>query len=79
MSSSSRTRENINIRIEMARKVSDKVSKSNREAMLREQLKVIQEELNEGDGAGSGDGGYRERIENSKMPDEVRKKALIGG
>ena len=60
----------------MARKVSDKVSKSNREAMLREQLKVIQEELHESDGSGSGDAGYRERIEQSKMPDEVRKKAL---
>jgi ATP-dependent Lon protease len=70
-----RTKEKISIRIEMARKVSDKVNKSNREAMLREQLKVIQEELNEGDGAGSADAGYRERIENSKMPDEVRKKA----
>jgi ATP-dependent Lon protease len=69
-------KENINIRIEMAKKVSDKVHKSNREAMLREQLKVIQEELNESEGAGSGDGGYREKIEQSKMPDEVRKKAL---
>jgi ATP-dependent Lon protease len=69
-------RENITIRIEMAKKVSDKVHKSNREAMLREQLKVIQEELNDSDGAGSGDGGYREKIEQSKMPDEVRKKAL---
>ena len=45
-----RTRENINIRIEMAKKVSDKVHKSNREAMLREQLKLIQEELNEDEG-----------------------------
>jgi ATP-dependent Lon protease len=70
-----RTKENITIRIEMAKKVTDRVSKSNREAMLREQLKVIQEELNEGDGA-SGDTGYRERVENAKMPDEVRKKAL---
>ncbi len=70
-----KAREDISIRIEMAKKVSDRVSKSNREAVLREQLKVIQEELNEGDDA-SGDGGYRERIENSKMPDEVRKKAL---
>jgi ATP-dependent Lon protease len=69
-------KENINFRIEMARKVSDKVSKSNREAMLREQLRVIQEELNESEGGGPGDGGYREKIEQSKMPDEVRKKAL---
>ena len=70
-----KTRDDINIRIEMAKKVSDRVSKSNREAMLREQLKVIQEELNESEGT-PGDGGYRERIENSKMPDDVRKKAL---
>ena len=70
-----RTRDNINIRIEMAKKVSDKVHKSNREAMLREQLKLIQEELNEEEGL-SGDSGYREQIEKSKMPDEVRKKAL---
>jgi ATP-dependent Lon protease len=70
-----RTRENINIRIEMAKKVSDKVHKSNREAMLREQLKLIQEELNEGEGM-PGDSDYREQIEKSKMPDEVRKKAL---
>jgi ATP-dependent Lon protease len=70
-----RTRENIAIRIEMAKKVSDRVSKSNREAMLREQLKMIQEELGESEGTGS-DGGYRERVEKAPMPDEVRKKAL---
>jgi ATP-dependent Lon protease len=70
-----KTRENIRIRMEMAKKVSDKVSRSNREAMLREQLKMIQEELGEGEGAAP-DGGYRERVENSKMPDDVRKKAL---
>lgn len=70
-----KTRENISIRIEMAKRVTDRVGKSNREAMLREQLKMIQEELGETDGAG-GDGGYRERIGNSKMPEEVQKKAL---
>jgi ATP-dependent Lon protease len=69
-------RENINIQIEMAKKVTDKINKSNREAMLREQLKIIQEELNGGDGTGSGESSYRERIENSKMPPEVKKKAL---
>jgi ATP-dependent Lon protease len=70
-----KTKETISIRIEMAKKVTDRVSKSNREAMLREQLRVIQEELGENDGI-TGEGGYRERIENSKMPDDVRKKAL---
>ena len=70
-----RTRETIRIRMEMAEKVSERVGKSNREAMLREQLKVIQEELGEG-GEGAGDAGYRERVEASKMPEEIRKKAL---
>jgi ATP-dependent Lon protease len=70
-----KTKENIGIRIEMAKKVTDRVSRSNREVMLREQLRVIQEELGESDGT-AGDGGYRERIDNSKMPYDVRKKAL---
>ncbi|ABS54667.1 ATP-dependent protease La [Methanoregula boonei 6A8] len=70
-----RTRETIRIRMEMAEKVSERVGKSNREAMLREQLKVIQEELGEG-GEGAGDAGYRGRVEASKMPEDIRKKAL---
>ena len=69
--------EQIGVRIEVAQKVSERVTKSNREAMLREQLRVIQEELGEGDaGDGGGEGSYRERIEASDMPEEVRKKAL---
>ena len=68
-------KDSIALRIEVARKASDKVGKANREAMLREQLKVIQEELNGSDDS-SGEEGYRERIERSTMPEEVRKKAL---
>ncbi len=67
--------ESINLRIEVARKASEKVGKANREAMLREQLRVIQEELSGGEAA-SGEDGYQERIERSTMPDEVRKKAF---
>jgi len=67
--------ESISLRIEVARKASEKIGKANREAMLREQLRVIQEELNGCDGS-SGEEGYRERIERSTMPEEVRKKAL---
>ncbi|MDI3507080.1 MAG: ATP-dependent Lon protease [Methanomicrobiaceae archaeon] len=67
--------ERLSIRLEVARKATEKVGKANREALLREQLRVIQEELNEGEGS-AGDGDYRERIERSAMPDEVRKKAL---
>ena len=67
--------ENINLRIEVVQKATEKVGKANREAMLREQMKVIQEELNGSDDS-DGEGGYRERIERSTMPEEVRKKAL---
>lgn len=69
-------KENINFQMEMAKKVTDKISKSNREAMLREQLKMIQEELNGCDNAASDEEKYREKIESSKMPEEVKKKAL---
>ena len=71
-----KVKENIDFQVEMTRKVTEKVSKTNREAMLREQLRVIQEELDEMDGGGTSDKGYRERITESEMPDEVKKKAL---
>ncbi|NLX48651.1 MAG: endopeptidase La [Methanospirillum sp.] len=68
--------EQIALRIEMAQKVSERMGRMNREAMLREQLRVILEELGEGSGDENDDGDYRQRIEESKMPDEVRRKAL---
>jgi len=71
-----RVRENIDFRIEVAQKVSDKVNKANREAMLREQLRVIQEELGKIDGTGPAGTGYREKIEAAGMPEPVKKKAL---
>jgi len=71
-----KVKEQIDIRIEVTQKVSEKVSKTNREAMLREQLKVIQDELNEIEGNGPGDAGYREKIELSQLPEDVKKKAL---
>jgi ATP-dependent Lon protease len=70
-----KAQEEISIRIEVVQKVSDRVGRSNREAMLREQLRVIQEELNESEGIPADDG-YRERVAKSKMPDDVKKKAL---
>ena len=69
-------KENLSFRIEMAQKVSEKVNRSNREAMLREQLRLIQDELNEMDGSGPADAGYREKIEASDMPEDIKKKAL---
>ncbi|SFM29286.1 endopeptidase La [Methanolobus profundi] len=69
-------KENINIQIEVAKKVAEKVNRTHREAMLREQLKVIQEELHEFDDPESGEANYKDRIERSGMPEDVKKKAF---
>ena len=45
-----------------------------REAILREQLKTIRDELGEGEDSKSRDD-YKKRIEESGMPDEVKKVA----
>ncbi|MBV1730410.1 MAG: endopeptidase La, partial [Methanobacterium sp.] len=56
-------------------KFNDEMNKKHRENMLKEQLKAIQEELNDSEG-GSGRKDYREMIEESQMPPEVREVAL---
>lgn len=69
-------KENISLRIEMTKKVSEKSARSNREAMLREQIRAMQEELGDLNGSSPEDAGYRDRVMQSSMPDEVKKKAL---
>ena len=70
-------REDISLRIEMTKKISEKSARSNRQAILREQIRVMQEELGEIDGQEQEDARYRERIMQSSMPDDVKKKALV--
>jgi ATP-dependent Lon protease len=60
---------------EMADKFSTEANKNYRKAFLREQLRAIQEELNE-DAPSSNKKDYREMIENSTMPEDVQKIAL---
>jgi len=69
-----RQKESIKIQAEMAQKFSDKASKSYRENILREQLKSIQEELNEGKPGKSKT--LKEKIDSSDMPEDVREMAL---
>ena len=69
-------KESIQLQMELAKKVGEKMNKNHREAMLREQIKVIREELNETDDPISGEGGYQERIDNSNMPEDIHKKAV---
>ncbi len=59
---------------EISEKFSTEANKNYRKAFLREQLKAIQEELNETEG-GSSKKDFRERIEASLMPEDVKKVA----
>lgn len=68
-------KERIDLQVEMANKASEKTSKQYREHLLREQLKAIQDELNDGDESATSVEGYRERIEASGMPEDVLKVA----
>ena len=61
---------------EMQNKVRDQLTRSQRDYVLREQLKVLQQELGE-DQQGSGDqefDDYRRQISAAKLPEEVQEK-----
>jgi ATP-dependent Lon protease len=55
--------------------VQEEVDKSQREYVLREQMRVIQQELGEMDPMTAEKNEVRDRIAESSMPDEVREKA----
>lgn len=72
-----RLKESLQLQIEMAERFSEKANKNYREAALREQLRVIQEELKEGKpDAKKKDKDYRSRIEAALMPEEIESVAL---
>lgn len=57
-------------------KVKRKIDKSQKEYYLREQLKVIQEELGDRDGIQAEVEGYKKKIEKIKPPKEVKEKVM---
>lgn len=57
-------------------KVKRKIDKLQKEYYLREQLKVIQEELGDRDGIQAEVEEYKKKIEKAKMPKEAKEKAL---
>jgi len=74
-------REMIKVNNEMGAKISEKTSKAYREAILREQLKAIKEELGEegGETIVGAEGEkltLKDRINQAKLPKEVEKTAL---
>jgi ATP-dependent Lon protease len=68
-------KESIKFQMEMAAKFNEEMNKKHRENMLKEQLRVIQDELTETEG-GTGKKDYRELIEEANMPPEVKEIAL---
>ncbi|MDO8570829.1 MAG: endopeptidase La [Candidatus Daviesbacteria bacterium] len=57
-------------------KTNERVSKMTREAILREQMRSIEEELGEGEGQNGEIKEFETKIKNSGMPKEVRTKAV---
>jgi len=71
-----RVHSELQVKGEIREKLNTKLGKTQRDAILREQMKAIREEL--GDEASDSERAedFRLKIENSRMPDEVRKVAI---
>ncbi|WP_024294628.1 endopeptidase La [Lacrimispora indolis] len=70
-------KEMIELQMQISEKFSEKANKYYRESVLREQLKAIQEELNEGkEETGKKETDYLSRIEEAGMPPEIKEAAL---
>lgn len=68
-------KENIKFQMEINAKLTGEVNKQYREKMLREQLKAIKEELNEGEQSENKKKDYLTLINESKMPEDVKEIA----
>lgn len=68
-------KDQIDVQSEINQKLSRKLGRHQREAILREQLKAIREELGEDEDATAVDD-YEKRIEEAGMPEAVKKVAL---
>jgi len=63
------------IRSKIATEAQTEMDKSQRDYILRQQLKAIQKELGDDDGEKADADALRERLETADLPDEVRKEA----
>jgi len=69
-------KETLRLQFEMTEKLSEAANKNYRESVLREQLKAIQSELNEGKSKNSKTKDYFSKIEEAQMPKEIKEVAL---
>jgi ATP-dependent Lon protease len=68
--------ESLRIREKLRADVAEKISSSQREVVLREQLRAIRKELGEERGEEQQIAELREKIEGGNLPDEARKEAI---
>ena len=66
----------MDVRDDVNNQVQDEISRVQREMYLREQMRVIQMELGEGEGFDRDLGQLREQILAAKLPEEANKQAL---
>lgn len=65
----------LEVRHDIASKVQNELTKQQREMLLRQQMRAIQDELGEGDEQGADLEILRERLDKADLPDAVRKEA----
>ncbi|MBI9106471.1 MAG: endopeptidase La [Spirochaetales bacterium] len=71
-----RQKESLKLQIEMAQKFAESTNKHYRHALLREQMKEIQKELNEDTVKKQKKKNYRELLEETRLPENVMEAAL---
>lgn len=69
-------KETLKLQFEMTEKLAESANKNYRESVLREQLKAIQNELNEGKSNNKKEKDYLNKIEEAQMPQEIKEAAL---
>ncbi len=69
-------REELKLQREVNQKLSNRLGKQHRDAMLREQIRTLQEELGDKKGGGSGEKDFATKIKDAEMPEDVEKIAL---
>jgi len=65
----------LEVRKDIASKVQNEMTKQQREMLLRQQMRAIQQELGESDEAGAEAGLLQERLDEADLPEDVRKEA----
>ncbi|CAN5507586.1 endopeptidase La [soil metagenome] len=71
----SRTKSELQVKSEIREKLNSKLGKTQRDHILREQMKAIREELGDDATEAERSDDYKKKIDDSKMPDETKKVA----